>query len=55
MSERLLRATGTVALTIIAVLILAQLVRVFLPVLLLLALVVWMVATLLGWSRYRGY
>ena len=55
MTERLLKATGAVALTCLSVVVLAPLVLHVLPVLLLLALLAWMVATLFGWSKYRGY
>ena len=42
-------------LTCIAVVILAPLVLKVLPVLLLLSLVAWFVAKLVGWSRFKGY
>jgi ABC-type uncharacterized transport system permease subunit len=54
-TEKLMRALGAVVLTCIAVVVLAPLVLRVLPVLLLLGLVAWLVAQLIGWSRFKGY
>ncbi len=50
-----MRALGTVVLTCIAVVVLAPLVWCVLPLLLLMALLVWMVAQLMGYSKFRGF
>lgn len=55
MTEKLLRALGAVMLTCLGVVVLAPFVLRVLPVLLLLGLVAWLVAQLVGWSRYRGF
>ncbi len=54
-TEKLMRALGTVVLTCIAVVVLAPLVWCVLPLLLLMALLVWMVAQLMGYSKFRGF